>query len=50
MKGTYRRDRGSWRVTPWGADGKRSLVIDLPAMLVVTLRRGRPGVSVARDI
>lgn len=38
VKGTYKRNRGSWRVVPWGEDGKRSLVIyevdSDPSMLV----------------
>ena len=38
VKGTYRRNKGSWRVVPWGDDGKKSLVIYAvdsdPSMLV----------------
>lgn len=49
VKGTYRRNRGSWRVTPWGADGTRSLVVYMvdsdPSMLVpdVILRAAQTG-------
>ncbi len=38
VRGTYKRNRGSWTVVPWGADGKKSLVVYLvdsdPAILV----------------
>jgi hypothetical protein len=38
VKGTYRRNKGSWRVVPWGAEGTKSLVIYAvdsdPSMLV----------------
>lgn len=27
VRGTYRRNRGSWTVVPWGAEGKKSLAI-----------------------
>jgi hypothetical protein len=38
VRGTYRHNRGSWRVLPWGTDGKKSLAVYLidsdPTMLV----------------
>ena len=38
VRGTYKRNRGAWTVLPWGADGKKSLVIYFidsdPAMLI----------------
>lgn len=38
VRGTYKRNRGSWTVVPWGEGGKRSLVVYLvdsdPAILV----------------
>ena len=49
VRGTYNRNRGSWRVQPWGADGKKSLVtytIDSdPSILVPTfiLRAAQQG-------
>lgn len=49
LKGTYRRNRGSWRVVPWGDEGKRSLVVYMvdsdPSMLVpdVILRAAQTG-------
>lgn len=49
LKGTYRRNRGSWRVVPWDAEGKRALVVysvdSDPTMLVpdVILRAAQTG-------
>lgn len=49
VKGTYRRNRGSWTVVPWGADGKKSLVVYFvdsdPAILIpdVILRAAQGG-------
>lgn len=41
VRGTYRRNRGSWTVLPWGPEGKKSLVIYLidsdPSVLVPDL-------------
>ncbi len=38
VRGTYKRNRGAWRVLPWGAEGKKSLVVYFidsdPTMLV----------------
>ncbi|MDP1825006.1 MAG: SRPBCC family protein [Archangium sp.] len=38
VRGTYRRNRGSWTVLPWGSEGKKSLVVYLidsdPSILV----------------
>ena len=38
VKGTYKRNRGGWTVVPWGADGKKSLVVYMvdsdPTLLV----------------
>lgn len=38
LRGTYRRNQGSWSVLPWGPDGKKSLVVYLidsdPSMAV----------------
>lgn len=27
VRGTYRRNNGSWSIVPWGAEGKKSLVV-----------------------
>ena len=49
VRGTYKRNRGSWTVLPWGADGKKSLVIYLidsdPSVLIpdVILRAAQTG-------
>lgn len=49
VKGTYRHNTGSWRVIPWGDEGKRSLVVYMvdsdPSMLVpdVILRAAQTG-------
>ena len=38
VRGTYKRNRGSWKVLPWGAEGKKTLVVYMvdsdPAILV----------------
>lgn len=38
VKGTYKRNRGGWTVVPWGADGKKSLVVYMvdsdPSLLI----------------
>jgi hypothetical protein len=38
VRGTYKRNRGSWTVVPWGAEGKKSLVVYMvdsdPTLLV----------------
>jgi hypothetical protein len=38
VRGTYRRNRGSWTVLPWGPEGKKSLVVYLidsdPSILI----------------
>ena len=49
VRGTYKRNRGSWTVLPWGADGKKSLVIYLidsdPSVLIpdIILRAAQTG-------
>jgi hypothetical protein len=38
VRGTYRRNTGSWSLVPWGADGKKTLVVYVidsdPAMVI----------------
>lgn len=49
LRGTYRRNQGSWSVLPWGADGKKSLAVYLidsdPSMAVpdVILKAAQTG-------
>lgn len=49
VRGTYKRNRGSWTVLPWGADGKKSLVVYLidsdPSVLIpdMILRAAQTG-------
>lgn len=49
VRGTYKRNRGSWTVVPWGADGRSSLVVYFvdsdPAILIpdVFLRAAQGG-------
>lgn len=41
VRGTYKRNRGSWTLVPWGADGRSSLVVYFvdsdPAILIPDL-------------
>lgn len=38
LRGTYRRNSGSWTLVPWGAEGKKTLVVHVidsdPAMII----------------